>query len=314
MERWLEKAVKPSKAASTYRSYVRTVRDHIYPALGKVKLTELRREMIQSLIPRKAMESKKLPIRGAEARKLDEPLSHNSVRIIRAVLGSCLSDAVRDSIILHNPARIVQLPKKQRASASFLTAEQAKCLRAVLEPTAQDTLILTMLLTGMRIGDASGLRWQDVSPDGNCITVQGQLQRVEGKLEYQSTTKTHEPRVLPISSSLFGAFQSLKIRQQTLGVTDADGLIFVSDTGSRMDASSVNKRLKQLCIKAGVPQISPHKLRHTAATLILQSSGDIGLAQKLLGHKQISLTANLYSHATVEMLRGGTDALERITG
>ncbi len=103
MERWLEKTVKPSKAASTYQSYVRTARDHIYPALGKVKLTELRREMIQSLIARKAMEPKKLPIRGAEARKLDEPLSHNSVRIIRAVLGSCLSDAVRDSIILHNP-------------------------------------------------------------------------------------------------------------------------------------------------------------------------------------------------------------------
>lgn len=171
-----------------------------------------------------------------------------------------------------------------------------------------------MLLTEMRIGEASGLRWQDVSPDGNCITVQGQLQRVEGELLYQTTTKTHEPRVLPLSPSLFGAFQSLKIRQQTFGVTDPDGLIFVSDTGSRMDASSVNKRLKLLCIKAGVPQISPHKLRHTSATLILQSSGDIGLAQKLLGHKQISLTANLYSHATVEMLRGGTDALERITG
>jgi integrase len=123
--------------------------------------------MIQALIAKKAGESKKQPIKGGEARMLDTSLSHNSLRIIRAVLGSCLSDAVRDSIILHNPARIVQLPKKQRVSPSFLTVEQAKKLRAALQPTAHDTLILTMLLTGMRIGEASGLRWQDLSSDGN---------------------------------------------------------------------------------------------------------------------------------------------------
>ena len=81
-----------------------------------------------------------------------------------------------------------------------------------------------------------------------------------------------------------------------------------------MVAAVVNKRLKQVCAEAGIPLISAHKLRHTAATLILQSYGDIGLAQKILGHKQISLTANLYSHATVEMLRDGTNALEKLTG
>ena len=314
MERWLEQTIKPTKAASTYQSYVRTAKAHIFPTLGKVKLTELRREMIQGLIAKKAGESKKQPIKGGVARTLDSSLSHNSLRIIRAVLGSCLSDAVRDSAILSNPARIVQLPSKQRVAPSFLSGEQAKKLRAALLPTAHDTLILTMLLTGTRLGEASGLRWRDLSSDGNYVTVQGQLQRVDGALTYSSTTKTHEPRVLPISQSLLSALQSLKKRQQQFGVTDKDGLIFVSDTGARMDPSVVNKRLKQICAEAGLPSISPHKLRHTAATLILQSSGDIGLAQKILGHKQISLTANLYSHATVEMLRGGTDALEKLTG
>jgi integrase len=313
MERWLEQTIKPNKAASTYQSYVRTAKAHIFPTLGKIKLTELRRDMIQALIAKKATEHKKLPIKGGTARTLDTSLSHNSLRIIRAVLGSCLSDAVRDSIILHNPARIVQLPKKQRVSPSFLTGEQAKKLRAALQPTAHDTLILTMLLTGMRIGEASGLRWQDISGDGNCITVQGQLQRVGGVLTYSSTTKTHEPRVLPISPSLHAALLALKQRQREFGVEDKDGLIFIADIGARMDAAVVNKRLKQVCVQAGLPPISAHKLRHTAATLILQSSGDIGLAQKILGHKQISLTADLYSHATVEMLRGGTDALDRVT-
>ena len=112
MERWLEQTIKPNKAASTYHSYVRTANAHISPTLGKIKLTVLRRDMIQALIAKKAGESKKQPIKGDEARRLDTSLSHNSLRIIRAVLGSCLSDAVRDSIILHNLARIVQLPKK----------------------------------------------------------------------------------------------------------------------------------------------------------------------------------------------------------
>lgn len=84
------------------------------------------------------------------------------------------------------------------------------------------------------------------------------------------------------------------LRSRTLleGTDDPDGLVFLNPYGRRLDPKFVRDRLRDLCKEAGVPTISPHKARHTAATLALGATGDLGAVQRMLGHAQISLTAN----------------------
>ena len=74
----------------------------------------------------------------------------------------------------------------------------------------------------------------------------------------------------------------------------------------------VSGRLKTVCAVAGVPPVSPHKLRHTAATLALMTMGDLHAVQKLLGHQQQSLTANLYGHGVLESARRANDGIESV--
>jgi integrase len=106
--------------------------------------------------------------------------------------------------------------------------------------------------------------------------------------------------------------QELKSRQLVEGISDPDGMVFLNPYGRRLDPKYVRDRLAELCRSAGVPVVSPHKIRHTAATLALGATGDLHAVQKMLGHSQISLTANLYGHGTAEAQRRLANALSEI--
>lgn len=95
------------------------------------------------------------------------------------------------------------------------------------------------------------------------------------------------------------------------GIQAPEGIAFLNVYGRRLDPKYVANRLKALCREAEIPEVSLHKLRHSAATLALAETGDLHAVQKLLGHQQVSLTADLYGHATAETLRPVADAIER---
>jgi site-specific recombinase XerD len=115
-----------------------------------------------------------------------------------------------------------------------------------------------------------------------------------------------------MSAWLAERFKTMKAGQVVNGYSDPDGIAFLSEHGRRFDPRNVNKELAEVCVKAKIPVVSPHKLRHTAATLALMETGDLHGVQKMLGHQQVALTSNLYGHATAERLRPITDALGKI--
>jgi integrase len=94
------------------------------------------------------------------------------------------------------------------------------------------------------------------------------------------------------------------------GIQDPDGIVFLNPYNRRLDPKYVRDRLKELCREAKVPIISPHKARHTAATLALGATGELHTVQKMLGHAQVSLTANLYGHGTAEAQKRVANVLE----
>ena len=166
-------------------------------------------------------------------------------------------------------------------------------------------------MTGTRLGEATGFRWVDIDFQCNQVTTRGQLQRVGGALIYIASTKTSRVRALPLSADLTAMLAELQREQWLQGLYDPDGIALLNPHGRRLDPKYDRDKLNALCERAGFKRVSLHKLRHTAATLALAETGDLHSVQKLLGHAQISLTANTYGHAVDKAQRRVTSAIVR---
>ena len=166
-----------------------------------------------------------------------------------------------------------------------------------------------LFMTGTRLAEASGLRWKEVDLAEGTARITGQLLRQDGELRYIPGTKTNRSRELQLPESLINMLKDLRSKSMLEGTQDPEGLVFLNPYGRRLDPKFVRDRLHELCAKANVPLISPHKARHTAATLALGATGDLHAVQKMLGHAQISLTADLYGHGTAEAQKRVANAL-----
>ncbi|MBV6457217.1 MAG: Tyrosine recombinase XerC [Fimbriimonadaceae bacterium] len=311
LDQWVENAIKPNRTHATYRQYRWLIDQHLVPHLGKKRIEDLRRADVQRLIALKA--SQTVQSRGKVAQETTESkLSRSTLRLIRAVLHAAYNDAIRDGLASINPASHVELPREAKKPPVSLKAEDVRSFLAVAASADMSEFWLFLFLTGCRLGEASGLRWQDVDLIARVARIQGQLQRVEGTLRYVAGTKTNQTRDLQLPDLLVARLQEVKSRQLIEETSDPDGLVFLNPYGRRLDPKYVRDRLAELCRLADVPVISPHKARHTAATLALSATGDLHSVQKMLGHAQISLTANLYGHGTAEAQRRVADSLSNI--
>ncbi|MBX7131084.1 MAG: site-specific integrase [Fimbriimonadaceae bacterium] len=309
LEGWLERNVKPNRAPNTYRQYAWIVNSHVIPHLGKRDMDKVTRPDVQALLATKAKQ--KVQPRSGAGSPIDKTLSRSTMRLIRAILHAAYQDAIRDGLTARNPVQHVQLPPEARKPPAFLDPDQAAALMKAARDSDLADLFRFMLSTGTRIGEATGVRWQDLDLERGFVRISGQLQRIDGKLTYRPVTKTNQDRAIPISPTLVEAFRTLRIAQDVNDVRDADGIVFLNAEGRKLDPKFVSKRLAKVCQAAGVPVISPHKLRHTAATVALAETGDLHGVQKMLGHQQVALTANLYGHATAETIRSVTNSIEK---
>jgi integrase len=308
---WLENKIKPMRAHSTYRQYEWVAREHLIPVLGKKKIDQIKRVDIQTLISSKVGQKAK-PKGKNPTEPSTKSLSRSTLRACRVVLHAAFEDALKDGLLGHNPAHSIDLPREAKQEVSYFSPEQAISLLKAAKESEIPELLLFLLSTGARIGEALGLRWADVNFQLNQVRICGQLQRVNGTLTRLTATKTNQDRTLPVPHSVIKSFQNLRSSQMVNRWSDPDGLVFLNAYGRRFDQKFVWKRLMATCDAAGIPRMSAHKLRHTAATLALAASGDLHKVQKLLGHQQVALTANLYGHATAENLRGVSDILEKL--
>ena len=311
LDGWVNNSIKPNRAMSTYVQYRWLIDQHIVPHLGKKRVEDVRRPDVQKLIALKATQLVK-PRSDRGQGTTGVKLSRNTLRLIRAVLHAAFNDAIRDGIASINPASHVELPKEAKKAPISLKEAEARTLLEIATGAEMAEFWLFLFLTGCRLAEASGLRWQDVDLAKGTARIQGQLLRIERILQYQPGTKTNQTRDLQLPGVLVSKLQELKSRQLVEGISDPDGIVFLNPYGRRLDQKYVRDRLAELCRKAGVPVVSPHKIRHTAATLALGATGDLHAVQKMLGHAQISLTANLYGHGTAEAQRRLANALQQL--
>ncbi len=295
----------------TRRGYEQIVRLYLKPNIGKIQLTKLTAQQVQAML-------RTMTLEGSPGKK---PLSPQTVRLTRAALRAALNLAWKWGIVSENVAARTTTPKRQQKEAVYLTVEEADALVTASMNHYVGGLIYLGLVTGMRLGEASGLTWQDVEFEKEQFHVRGQLQRVEGKFVLKSPKSISSRRMYPITEDIHLVL-SRQRELQSIWAKEADpdepfntlDLCFTTDAGRPLDPKTVDKHLKRLCDAAGVKRVSFHKLRHTCGSHLVADGVPMAVVKQYLGHSQISLTINTYAHMVPAAHKQAADRARKLLG
>lgn len=202
----------------------------------------------------------------------------------------------RDHGHQHNPCLGIRAPKAARRLPHAMSPDETGRLMEVTGGEAlavRDRAILELLYSsGLRLSELTGLARDDVNFRDATIRVTG---------------KGAKTRVVPVGSHALAALKAWLARRGGFARPDEQAM-FVAQNGTRLSARSVQARLKQWGLKLGVPgNVHPHALRHSFASHLLQSSGDLRAVQEMLGHASIS-TTQVYTHLDFQHLAKVYDA------
>ncbi len=301
---WLENSQKQNVRPRTYERYEEIVRLHIIPVLGRHRLQKLSAQHVQAFY----------------TKKLNEGLSASTVGVFHNVLHKALETATKWGLVPRNVCSLVSPPHAAEFEIKPLTVEQVHRLLIAARGHRQEALFSLALATGMRRGEILGLKWQDINFATGTLQIRRILTRVPtrmpGKGYVEAEPKTQKSRRNIVVASF--ALESLKQHQQRqLAAKELAGemwqahdYVFCTSLGTHLNPTKdVLDPLKALLKKAGLPDIRFHDLRHSTATLLLSEGVHPKVVQELLGHNNISMTMDVYSHVLPGMQQ---DAISRL--
>jgi integrase len=296
LARWLD-AARPSLRLTTYTNYEWVIRGHIAPHLGAVLVAKLTPAHVQGLLS--AMGKAEA---GARTRQL-----------AYAVLHRALEQAVKWNLAPRNVADAVEPPRVPKKAMKTYTAEQAAQLLQAAQGNRLEALFVLAVSTGLRQGELFGLAWPDLDLDAGTVFVQRQLQEVKGKLTLTEPKSDCGRRRVELPAFAVAALH--EHRKWMLAEGHLDGPVFCDTRGGWLRKSNFTRNVfKPLLQKAGLPPVRFHDLRHTAATLRLLLGDHPKVVKELLGHSQINLTMDTYSHVLPTLQKESAARLDGLLG
>jgi integrase len=302
LDNWLKSSVRGSVRQSTLDRYESVVRLHLKPALGRLKLKKLTPVHVQ----------------GFYQDRLDTGLAPASVNKLHVVLHKALSQAMEWNMITRNVAALAKAPRPAPEEMKTLSAEETRCLLEAARGNKLEAVYVLAIHTGMRQGELLALKWQDVDLENATLSVRRTLTRSGGRLLLGETKTKKSRRIIALTEASVQALREHLDRQmedmQRLDDLYQDrGLVFASEVGTLINPSNLRKRsFAPLLKKAGLPRIRFHDLRHTCATLLLYRNVHPKYVQELLGHANIAITLDTYSHVIPGMGDHAARAIEDI--
>ena len=292
---------------STVSSYEATIRNHIKPGLGAIKLEALTTQDIQEFYNARQ--------KGDETR---EPLT---IKNIHGVLHKALEQAMLNGLIRNNPADPCVLPRRPKQKVKPLNEEQITKLIKALKGHKYENLILTTLFTGLREGEVCGLQWECVNLETGTILVDKQLQslrksvRGNGDKYALVPTKNGKERHLPIAPFVGELLKKEKAKQDANrayyeDLYEESGLVFTDESGHRITPQAAYRAFKLVVTDLGMPQVRFHDLRHSYAVASLRTGDDAKTVQENLGHATAAFTLDVYGHVTEQMKTESANRME----
>ncbi len=302
---WLDEQVRFGNIRETTASWYKSGAKRLVRELGRVKLSTVgRREL-----------------RGMLARCVENGDSDSVIRQLRNSTSSVLALAVEYDILTTSPSGFMSgrnAPRSLQRSNNVVKAwgaGEAKAFVRHVEGDRLEALWIFLLGSGLRRGEALGLRWDDVDFMARTVSVSRTLGLLDGALVMSRPKTGASVRTISVGESVITALQAHRLRQvQDRLATDEwpedGGHIFLGEMGGVLRPDYATRRLKRLVSEAGLPWIKLHGLRHTMVSLALQNGVDIATVSERLGHADTNITARTYLHGSKESDRAAADVLD----
>ncbi len=312
---WLNNYKKLKVRKTTFGNYETMIRTYIKPALGNLLLKQIQPSTLQSFYTHLLESGRKKEAGG---------LSPRMVHYVHTLIHAALKQAVKEGLIIRNPADAVELPKVKKREIEPLTREE---ITAFLDAIRGDRLYAAFCLalkTGLRRGEILGLRWKDIDFKEKKLHVRQIL--VEARdpngekkvaLVFQEPKTKKSQRTIPLTDDLIKLLKQHRARQNEekliFGKDYQDhGLVFCGEDGRPIWPRNFLRHFTALQKKAGIKHHRIHDLRHTFATLLLAEGEELKNVQELLGHEKISTTADIYTKVLEESKRKAVSKLDAI--
>jgi len=287
--------VKPA----TVSSYKSQIKNHIKPALGAVRLSELHAHTVQRCI-----------------NSLDG-YTPATVRQVYKVLHNALEKAVELDYIPRNPADKCTLPRMEQKEIRPFDDEQTGALLQAVKGGRLEYIVSVALFTGLRMSELLGLTWDAVDFDKGTISVNKQLARSEHrKAGLFISPKSGKARTITPAASVFAVLKAQRRRQIESQLragplwNNAHNLIFTNETGRPLCQHSVTDWFTAAAASAGLEGARFHDCRHTYAVNAIRAGDNIKAIQGNLGHATAAFTLDRYAHFTEQLQRDSADRME----
>lgn len=319
-------------AETTLDSYRDNAERHIIPALGNIKLVDLKpahlRPWLLDLQKKPSGRARRKLRPGEETLPPPELLKPRTVAYCHSILRKALADALDDELCKRNVAKLVDPPVVEKKEAAPPTKEEAASLLGAAVGDRLSAYWLVVLALGLRRGEGLGLRWDGVDVDACTVRLEKSVQRVrgerdpatgrrKGRLVEKHLKTTASKATMPVPQSVI---EALKLHKE---IQDAEreaakawadpGLVFTTAVGSALEPRNVNRSWDEVCDRAGIGRrVRIHDLRHAAGSYLFAGGVDIKVIQKTLRHTRMATTADIYTHVFEETQRAAADAMDGV--
>ncbi|MEU8482829.1 site-specific integrase [Streptomyces sp. NPDC048641] len=297
---WLENVIKPRRKRTTYAKYEVHVRLYLVPMLGTKQLESLSVADVRRFLNR--MEREATAATAKESHK---------------VLRSALSAACREELITRNVVSLVEPPQvESRDLSPWSLDETLDFLTAARKDPLYAAFMLAIAL-GFRRGEIVGLRWQDVDLEKRVIRVRKQRQRVGGEAYEDDPKGRRRKQSLPLPAICVAPLRWQRLRQAAVreragaGWVESD-YVFTTRTGRPIEPRNVYRSFTRVAASAGLRVIRLHDARHGTATLLTAAGVAPRVVMEILGHSQIAVTMNVYTHVVQDTQREAVSHMDRL--
>lgn len=219
-----------------------------------------------------------------------------------------------------NPVLAVDAPSVESTEVHPLSADEARCFLHAVHGDRLEARWMLALMLGMRQGEVLGLSWSDVDLDQGTARVRQALQYRSGEgLQLVAPKTAKSKRTVPLAQSIVSALKLRREEQDADRVAAGEfweewGLVFTTTVGTPFSPRNDYRTFITILGAAGLRRVRLHDLRHTAASLMLEQGVPARVIMQTLGHSQISITLNTYSHVSPELSRDAADRMETLMG
>ena len=292
---------------STVAAYNATIRTHIKPGIGAVRIDALDTNLVQNFYNRLR-----------EPTKDRDAVSPKTVKNVHGILHKALQQAVANGYIRFNPTNACVLPRIEKKELQPLDEAETKLFLDAVKGHPLELLYTVTLFTGMREGEALGLTWDRVDFMRGTILISRQLQKEKkagGQFRLVSLKNDKPRRIMP-APWVMQLLRDRKLQQyehkEKAGAAWSNpmNLVFTNELGSHLIPQTVVRHFKEIVSSIGRPDARFHDLRHSYAVASLRSGDDIKTVQGNLGHATAAFTLDVYGHVTNQMQEASAVRME----